>query len=270
MKILLLFLLISTCSGAVFARDTLVSIAEADSLVSDSARIILRIERGERTLGRFTDTIDVTLQSTGQLIAGFDFKIATSNRYLTILNILPGEIFDSCSWDYFSARPLQRIGKAGYPSTLWQTVGMAEGISDTQPAKCFGLERPASLVRLVVSNTHVIDQVDTSTAIYFFWEDCTDNVVSSATGEKLYISTNVLDYFPVEAADSANSFPTRKGAPKQCQKPGALNPAQRRVEFHNGGVRFSLPADSPAPVILSPDSTDSAKADQIDSSKSGR
>jgi hypothetical protein len=116
----------------------------------------------------------------------------------------------------------------------------------------------------------VLDRVDTSTAIYFFWEDCTDNVVSSVTGDDLYISTNVLDYFPVEAADSSGGFPTRRGAPKQCLKPGALNPAQRRVEFHNGGVQFSLPADSPSPVILIPDLSDSLKADQIDSSKSGR
>ncbi len=98
------------CCGSAMADDTLFNIAEADSMVPDSARIILRIERSDHALGRFTDTIDVSLQSTGQLMAGFDLKVATSNQYVAILNILPGEIYDSCEWDYFSARPLQRIG----------------------------------------------------------------------------------------------------------------------------------------------------------------
>lgn len=236
-------------------------------MVPDSARIILRIERSDHALGRFTDTIDVSLQSTGQLMAGFDLKVATSNQYVAILNILPGEIYDSCEWDYFSARPLQRIGKEGYPASLWQTVGMAEGITDSARPRCFGLDRPASLVRVVISNAHILEQVDTITAIYFFWEDCTDNVVSSATGERLYISNNVLDYFPVSDEMHSGSFPTRHGAPKECMKPGAINPALRRVEFHNGGVQFTLPADSRGAATMSPDILDSSRSNPSDSTK---
>lgn len=266
-RYLLLTVLIGVIASRSGAEDTLIDIMAADSAVSDTARIIIRVERIDARLGRFVDTIDVSLQSTGQLAAGFDFKIATSNQYLTIIGALPGEIFDSCGWDYFSARPLDRSKKPGSPQTLWQTVGMAEGITNQEPARCYGLDRQASLVRLIVSNEHVVKMIDTSVAIYFLWEDCTDNVVSSATGEKLYISTNVLDYFPIVDSSGSAGFPTRRGAPKQCQKPGSLNPAKRRVEFHNGGVRFSIPSDLVEPVIMEPEIPDSVSRETVDSAK---
>ncbi len=254
-------------AGAVMAEPTDIDIIAADSLVSDTARVIIRIERVEEKLGRFVDTIDVSLQSTGQMAAGFDFKIATSNQYLTILEVLRGEIYDSCKWDYFSAKALDRSTRPGYPPILWQVVGMAEGISNQEPARCFGLDRQASLVRLVVSSEHLIELVDTSTAIYFLWEDCTDNVVSSATGERLYLSTNVLDYFPIQNYADPATFPTRRGAPKQCQKPGSQNPAQRRVEFHNGGIRFAIPEIPSSGGEISPATTPFQKAAEPESTK---
>ncbi len=254
-------------AGSVFAEPPEIDIIAADSMVSDTARVIIRIERVEEKLGRFVDTIDVSLQSTGHMAAGFDFKIATSNEYLTILEVLRGEIYDSCQWDYFSAKPLDRSTKPGYPPILWQVVGMAEGISNQEPARCFGLERQASLVRLVVSSEHLVDLVDTTTAIYFLWEDCTDNVVSSATGERLYLSTNVLDYFPIQNYADPATFPTRRGAPKQCQKQGSQNPAQRRVEFHNGGIRFAIPEIPSQGDVISPASTESQKASEPESTK---
>lgn len=254
-------------AGSVLAEPNDIDIIAADSMVSDTARVIVRIERVEEKLGRFVDTIDVSLQSTGHMAAGFDFKIATSNQYLTILEVLRGEIYDSCQWDYFSAKPLDRSTKPGYPPILWQVVGMAEGISNQEPARCFGLDRQASLVRLVVSSEHLIELVDTTTAIYFLWEDCTDNVVSSATGERLYLSTNVLDYFPVTDYSDAATFPTRRGAPKQCQKQGSQNPAQRRVEFHNGGIRFAVPEIPAQGGEVPPVSKPSQKATEPESTK---
>lgn len=263
-KLLSILLLLLAMSSASFAVDTLADIVAADS-ASDTARVIIRVERVQAGLGRFVDTLDISLQSTGQLAAGFDFKIATSNQYLKIVDILPGEIFDSCKWDYFSARPLDRANKPDYPESIWQAVGMAEGISNQEPANCYGLNRQASLVRLVVSNEHVVKLIDTSVAIYFLWEDCTDNVVSSATGEKLYISTNVLDYIPVYGSSDPAAFPTRRGAPRLCQKPESKNPAMRRVEFHNGGIRFSIPTDLITPTTQAPASSDTAKPEEIDS-----
>lgn len=242
-------------AGSLLAKEPS-SRPPAGPSVADTARVIIRIERMEGRLGRFVDTLDVSLQSTGQLAAGFDFKIAVANPYLTILDVIPGEIYDSCGWDYFSARPLDRSSKPAYPPVMWQAVGMAEGISNQDPARCFGLDHQASLVRLIVSNEHVLEVIDTTVAIYFLWEDCTDNVVSSSTGEKLFISTNVLDYYPLPEWGDPSAFPTRRGAPRTCQKPGALNPAQRRVEFHNGGVKLSIPTKlAPSPNEVQPDTT---------------
>jgi len=217
--------------------------SRADSS-ADSAYFILRIGRREILNRRILDTIDVTVQSYHAEPAGFDFKIGCHDPNVDIKEILPGEIFDSCKWDYFSARRLMPTGKPGLPVVLWHIVGLARAMPGVSKPVCFGFEKETPLMRLVVSNEHVLQMPETQAAIFFLWEKCTDNVLSGLSGTKLSISGNVLDYFPVDLQSSEELFPTRRGTPAQCINRNRPNYPLRQIEFHNGGVsfRYDLPA----------------------------
>ncbi len=220
----------------------------SDSAKDQSPRLIVRVDRREITDRRIMDTLDVSLETFQFPAAGFDLKIACNSRFVDIVGIIPGKIFDSCRWDYFTARRLETRSESNYPQTLWKAVGLAQMPSDTSRPICFGFDSAASLVRLMVSNHHVLQMPETTAAIFFFWEQCTDNCISGLSGEKLALSASVADYFPVTLLDSENLFPTHKGAPRQCVKLSTTNPPLKCIEFHNGGVAFRYPSGKPDPI----------------------
>ncbi|MEA2030741.1 MAG: hypothetical protein U9N55_03995 [candidate division Zixibacteria bacterium] len=202
---------------------------------------------------KLDDTLLIMLKSTGTSLAGFDFKFGINNPMVDIVEILPGEIYDSCRWEYFNAHQINTTHRDDdYPPILWQAVALAEVVSDTTKPLCFGFESEASLLKLVLSNEHVLNQPDTTVPIFFFWEDCTDNTISGRTGNVLLISRQVFDYFREKPPRSSKLFPNRTGAPNQCIDPARDNHPRRRIILHNGGIKFNLN------VELKPsDSTDS-------------
>ena len=61
--------------------------------VEDTANFVLSVERLTVHRGRIFDTLDVTLESGGNLLAAFDLRLALESRFVEILEILPGEIY---------------------------------------------------------------------------------------------------------------------------------------------------------------------------------
>ena len=220
-----------------------------DSLQNQTPRLIVRVDRREIKNRKIMDTLDISLETFRFPVAGFDLKIACNSPYVSIVGIIPGKVLDSCRWDYFTARRLNTQSKFNYPLTLWKAVGLAQMPTDTSRPICFGLDSAASLVRLIVSNQHVLQMPETTAAIFFFWEQCTDNVISGISGEHLALSSNVADYYPVDLLDSENLFPTHRGAPRQCVSLSALNPPKKCIEFQNGGVSFGYRSNEPSKVI---------------------
>ncbi|MFZ1684163.1 MAG: hypothetical protein WAU88_08560 [Candidatus Zixiibacteriota bacterium] len=204
----------------------------------ENARIILRVEKKYIVNRRISDTIDISLESFGRPIAGFDLKFGTDSPYLDIVKVLPGKFYDSCGWQFFNAHPVLRTGKQGLPRQLWQAVALAKMMSDTLQPRCYGLDGETSLLRLVVSNEHALQMPEAALPIFFFWEDCTDNVMSGQSGSDLVISLNVIDYFPVTFEENGSIFPTRRGAPRNCVNPQAKHKPLRIIEFNNGGIDF--------------------------------
>ncbi len=232
---------------------------------ADSTRLLLRVGKLSVFNRKIYDTIPVTLTTFGSKVAGFDLKIGSDNPNIQIIDVLPGEIYDSCHWGYFHQRQINMAGQRYYPASLWQVVGLAQNVGDTAGPSCYGMNREASLVKIVVSNQHVLRMPETKAAFFFFWERCADNVLSGPSGEQLYMSLNVVDYYPANLEEPSGGFPTRRGAPRQCVSPRALNRPRRNIEFSNGGVRFQYNADSLrapanpiAPVPGTPFSPDSA------------
>ncbi len=219
--------------------DTLINL---ESELPD--RVVLSIERVETATGQVFDTLAVNLQGFGYPVAGFDIKLAVDSRVVDIMDVLPGEVYDSCNWAFFDSRPMPNTDREGHPSQIWQAIALAETVPEDDGPVCFGFDRKASLLRVVVSSGPSVMVDDTSVAIYFFWEDCTDNSLSDRSGNILLYSTQVHDYFPVADYGGKGSFPTRLGAPRSCIDPGVGNPPVRRVELHNGGVEFRFNPDA--------------------------
>ncbi len=221
--------------------------ASADSLRTysvDSPRsppLVVSIDRVVASLGRIDDTLDVTLESHGRPVAGFDLKIAIASDIVDIIEILPGELIDSCHWVLFNARRVMGSESTiGYPAEVWRVIGLAETIPDSTRRVCLRLDREVSLIRLVVSSERRDFVPDTAVAIFFFWESCTDNSLANAGGDTLSLSLRTVDYFPVADIERDSSFPTRGGAPDECIDGTAPNKPMRQIEFHNGGVVFRM------------------------------
>jgi hypothetical protein len=123
---------------------------------------------------------------------------------------------------------------------FWQAVGLAQMITKNAKPRCYGFEREAVILKLVVSNSHVLQMDEARIPIFFYWENCRDNVLSEQDGVKLFMSVNVLDYFPVEIQETEGVFPTHRGALHQCINPRSVNKPIRLIEFHNGGVEYRM------------------------------
>ena len=249
MKIFLLLMAIFVVlTGFVGAADSLMLPADTTGPLVPYEISIERLTIDDQQL---YDTIDVTVDSRGQALAAFDLKIAVDDAQVDILDILPGELSDSCNWEFFSARPIQTAGRDGYPLIVWQAVALSQLVSDTAAPVCFEMEGRVPLLRIVVSNAHTLEAPDVDIPIFFFWEDCTDNTLSGRTGNILLTSRRVFDYFGAVTDSIPRLFPSRTGAPAECIKVNARNPSRRMLDLHNGGVEFRLAIDPPDTVAPS-------------------
>jgi hypothetical protein len=186
------------------------------------------------------DTLEITLTSSGRLLAGFELKFGVASPFIDIDTVLPGELYDSCRWEFFSSRSVNNQHREDYPPTLWQAVAIAQVSPSEQGPICFGLDGEVSLVKLVVTSEHLTRVPDTVAPIFFFWEDCTDNSISGVSGDTLAISAAVFDYDSTASQSSGDIFPNRTGAIDDCINPDKPNRPHRLIEFYNGGVEFKL------------------------------
>lgn len=192
-----------------------------------------------------SDTIDILISTNSAFLAGFDLKVTYNNEFFTILNILPGKLSDSCKWDFFNARALDK--KEEFASfDIWQIVALADMSPGSEKPLCFGLDSVISIARLVVSNQYLKEVPDTVVPIYFLWEDCTDNTISGISGNSLVLSKTVKDYYQVNKIVEGDPFPSTIGTPESCLKKNSKNAPSRLIEFQNGGVefRFKVARDS--------------------------
>ena len=194
---------------------------------------------------KLDDTLDLIVETGGKEIGGCQFKLAVTGDIVHVLDILPGELIDSCRWEMFDARPVQPDAQ-GAPREVWQITALAQGVSNKTRPVCFGFNRPVSLARLVVSSAHRPPVADTTAEIFFYWESCRDNILSDREGASVLISDTVTNTLPTVFATDADRFPTRHGSPGSCIGSRAVNAPQRMIEFRNGGVEFKFTVEPPA------------------------
>jgi len=186
------------------------------------------------------DTLDIMLNSGNVQLAGFELKFGAPGRLFDIVEVLPGELCDSCNWEMFNAKRIDTQSKTGFPSIMYKVVAIAKVLPDSTRKSCFGLGRPVSLARLVVTNEYAHETPDTTLPLYFIWEDCTDNTISGIDGNTLFLSYRTVDLVPNSFDTTGNPFPSVRGAPRNCIKPGGPNVPKRAIEFRNGGIEFKL------------------------------
>ncbi len=197
--------------------------------------------------GQLFDTLDIYFESEGIDLAGYMLKLGLASHLLDVIDILPGEIIDSCGWEMFYANRVAPRPDAPQISDLWKITALAQmGMGEEGPV-CFGFERPVSLARIVVSSVHVPLAPDTSVALFFYWEACGDNVLSDREGASIIVSDTVVNFCPIIFETKIDSFPTCYGSPPECVSATATNMPRRLTEFRNGGVEFRLMIDSTEP-----------------------
>jgi hypothetical protein len=200
---------------------------------------------------KLDDTLDLLIETGGVEIGGWQFKLAVASDVIDIVDILPGELIDSCRWEMFDARQVQPPAFPNGPREVWQITAMAQGVSGKKKPVCYGFDRPTSVAHLVVSSAHRTSVPDTTVEVFFYWEYCRDNSLSDRGGASL-ISARVTDTLPVDFVTQQDSLPTRQGLPASCLSRSSRNAPLRQVEFRNGGIEFKFKADSSATDSMSP------------------
>ncbi len=224
----------------------------------ESTRFVIRLPMAEIAPGKLVDTLPLMIASESADLAGFDLKIGCDSKVLTIVEVLPGEVNKLCSWEYFAARDRTRRDLEGDPTSLWKLVGLARASADTIEPECLGLPRNAILAHIVVVVDWPYLRKDTTVPLFFYWEACTDNLLSTADGSAVLASNNMFDYSGSALTAERDIFPTRRGTPRQCIKPGARSRPRRVIDFHQGGITLAsnikLPSDSAVVDTELPDS----------------
>ncbi|HEX2897743.1 MAG TPA: hypothetical protein VHP63_06820 [candidate division Zixibacteria bacterium] len=232
-------------AGLILAAFGQKALAQDDSILISNQTIIIKIDSAVFDHEHLLDTVDIILNNTGLPIAGFDLNVGISSRALRILEVLSGEVLYSCNWETFNAKNSIGGNWEGAPIATWQILGLAEFMPDSIRPLCYGLERPASIARLVVeldSNLVRTSRQD-FWPIYFYWQDCSDNTVTNTLGDSLFMSVSVDGISYSDSTGTAFKFPTRYGTPNSCIKPKAQNKPTRKVALVNGGVRLGTVVD---------------------------
>ena len=232
-------------AGVVFATMGHRTFAQIDSISISNQTIIIEIDSAVFDYEHLRDTVDIILTNIGHPIAGFELNVGVSSRAISILEVLPGEVPDSCNWETFNVKNSIGGSVEGAPGAVWQIVGMAEFIPDSVRPLCYGFDRPASIARLVVEldSNRVRTSGQDFWPIYFYWQDCSDNTVTNTLGDSLLMSASVDGISYSDSTGMAFNLPSRYGAPGSCIKPKAQNKPIRKVAFVNGGVRVGTVVD---------------------------
>ena len=172
-------------------------------------------------------------------MGAFDFLIAYDAPALTFIEAQPGQMLDSCNWEYFTYR-FGADGNCGdaCPSGLLRIIALAETNNGPIHPTCFGPpdtdpHELADLTFYVTPDRTIQGQY---LPVWFFWGDCGDNTISNVGGDTLYLDRCVRDFQDNviwNELDDENYPETGRirfvGAPDACILDTALRPDLKTV-----------------------------------------
>ncbi len=167
---------------------------------------------------------------------GFDFLIRFDHLAMSVTGVQPGELLDSCGWEYFTYR-VGSVGNCGglpCPDNIVRIVSVADINDGANHPSCL-TPNPGQLARISFHFPYDTGLMNQTYLLEWLWYDCGDNVMSNPVGDTIFFSREVYDVngFAI-TADSA--FPTQYGVPASCI-PGGLDSVYRKIDFFTGSVR---------------------------------
>jgi hypothetical protein len=176
--------------------------------------------------GQFADVeVGMPMTNFEWGMGGFNFLLAYDAAALSYHSATPGELYDSCAWEYFTYR-YGADGNCGdaCPSGLVRIVGIAQANNGSSQPMCpypenlpvywAGTLSLATLTFLVSNDRALECQF---VPIRFYWASCGDNTLSSADGNLLFLHNLLYDYGETDPVWSIpDSLPSFDGAPSVC------------------------------------------------------
>ncbi|MBK7143165.1 MAG: T9SS type A sorting domain-containing protein [bacterium] len=213
-------------------------------LETGSTKYQVAIQKNQSVMPYGPLSADVNLTEIGQLlrIGAFDFLIAYP-RALGLDNVVAGEIFENCDWEYFTYRNDTALICDTCSFNKVRVIALFDiNNGSFYPDTTCPENLPITLFTL---NFHIADQCRfecTLHPIRFYWESCDDNIISDLSGvrrlyeDQVYDSWNYQNPIPPEYA----VFPGFGGVPSGLCIPGAIPviSSYPGIDFYNGGFDF--------------------------------
>jgi hypothetical protein len=196
--------------------------------------------------GHYVD-VNVCLNRFTDIMAGFDFLIGYDASALAFTEAQIGDYLMECGWEYFTYR-YSWNGNCGNacPTGLVRLIGLAETnngpyhpdwecLQDAYPTEgCHDCKNTIAALTFFVSNDRTLECM--YLPIRFYWVDCNDNSLSSASGDSLYVSDHVYEFEGTDITDPMTILPGYNGIPDDpCMEGDKVYPI-RLVDFCNGGI----------------------------------
>jgi hypothetical protein len=213
------------------------------SLVSQPAQAtntIVRIDEVQNAyLGQFAYVkISLENQTSLRSFGGFDFLIAYDVAGLSLTEVLPGSLLDSCGWEYFT----YRFGAQGNcngpcPSGFARLVALAETNNGNTHPWCFfdGKSGELAWMKFYVTSDRTYECQDLP--ISFYWTDCGDNVMSSVSGDSLYLSRKVFEFSNQFDITGQPGYGGWQGILDSSDCLLAASNADTVLDFYNGEIK---------------------------------
>ncbi|HWR81997.1 MAG TPA: T9SS type A sorting domain-containing protein, partial [Candidatus Deferrimicrobium sp.] len=199
------------------------------------------IEKTHGTLQGTHEQVDVSVIDGSVPWGGFDILIAFDRSALNFQNVIPGDPYDQCGWEYITFRTW--FWPSYEPHFFWAGIIRVFGLADLNNGpnhpSCFILPTPFVLFTIDFLVTDNLLFECQYVPIRFFWTTCNDNAVSSVTGDTLFVSDEIWEFdLGGEISDGTVGFPTYQGIQDSCLHgggPGKPAPIPC-IDFYNGGI----------------------------------
>lgn len=219
-----------------FSVHTFQFVNAQDSLHVKKQKYRVSIDQKELFRDFDFDTLLIEINAPAVELKGYALKIAVQTQFFNIDNVIAGDFYNDCRWEFFNARQTVSDFSAENFLQVWQIIGLAEVIPDSISPKCFSSVDKTSLAKICISRNQFMQPADSIIPLFFLWEDCSDNTISGMSGNDLFVSDKVFQYYKNQPQFQINKFPTTQGIPANCTKASALNAPVKGIEFFHGGV----------------------------------
>lgn len=202
-----------------------------------AAEVVLQIDKTHGTeLGSHEYVAITSLEVTeGFQLGGFDFLIEYDDNFLSLMSVSPGQALTDCDWEYFTYRygSSEACPDSADLGSIVAIIAVADMNNGANYPDCY-LETPGELA---VMDFLVTDQDSAGcnfAHVQWLWCDCSHNVISSLTGDTIFVSDSVYfgDYGPWGNITVDEPFPTHGGANSDCPDSNVI----RAIDLINGGV----------------------------------